>query len=107
MERRTKSGSSLAVGAIAAAVSWSGAAHAQDLTLSVEVPTTQVADWPFDVTTTWSTDAPRLLSVALIRATDCGANLRAALELDPTGLVVIEESVSGAGTRVDDVTLVR
>jgi hypothetical protein len=75
--------------------------------LSVDVPATQVADWPFDARTTWSTDTPRVLSLAFVRATSCGANLRAALELDPTGLVVVEESVSGAGTRVDDVTLVR
>lgn len=105
MRRGTRSRATVA--AIVIALAWSGAAHAQDLTLSVDVPTTEVADWPFDVTTNWSTDAPRVLSVAFIRATTCGANLRAALELDPTGLVVIEESVSGAGTRVDDVTLVR
>jgi hypothetical protein len=105
MSRRTRFG--VTVGAIGVALSGSGAAQAQGLTLSVDVPTTQVADWPFDATTTWSTDAPRVLSLAFIRATSCGANLRASLELDPTGLVVVEDSVSGSGTRVDDVTLVR
>ena len=85
---------------------WPGAARADDLALTVEVPTEQVADWPFKVTTTWSTDAPRVLTVAMLRATSCGESLDAGLELDPAGTVVIEVTVTDAGSRADEVTLV-
>jgi hypothetical protein len=94
---------------IATAAFWwpGGAADADQLALSIEVPTEEVADWPFEVTTSWGTDAPRVLSVALLRATGCGENLEAGLELDPVGTVVIEATVTDPGTRTDEVTLVR
>lgn len=107
MRQRSKPRAALIAGAMITALGWPGAAHAADLSLSVKVPTEEVADWPFEVTTSWHTDTPRVLSVALIRATSCGENLRAGLELDPAALVVIDESVTDAGARVDAVTLVR
>jgi hypothetical protein len=92
---------------VAATLWWPGAAQAQDLALSVETPAEQVADWPFEVTTTWRTDAPRVLSVALLQATACGENLNAGLELDPAALVLGEATVTNSGTRTDEATLVR
>jgi hypothetical protein len=106
MSRRTKPGATVAAGAVVAVLWWTGVGHAQDLALSVDIPKQQVADWPFDVTAAWRTDAPRVLTVVLIRATSCGENLSAGVELDPAGQVVIEETVSHTGSRTDDVTLV-
>lgn len=102
MSRRAR----LAVALMAAVPWWPAPAHPQDLAVTIEVPAEEVADWPFEVTTTWSTDAPRTLSVALLDARTCGESLDAGLELDPGGLVLIEETVADAGTRVDEATLV-
>jgi hypothetical protein len=45
-------------------------------------------------------------SIALLRAANCGVNLKGGLELDPAGMVVIEETVTDSGSRIDEVTLV-
>jgi hypothetical protein len=96
------------VAAVTAVLLWfPGAARPADLGLTVDVPDEEVADWPFEVTTTWSTEAARVLSLAFLEAKSCGENMRAGLELDPAALVVIEETVTEAGSRVDEVTLVR
>ena len=65
-----------------------------------------IADWPFAVTSNWSTDGQRSLFVVLIRASSCGQNLITGLALDPRGLVVVPgDAVAGSGSRVDEVTI--
>jgi hypothetical protein len=105
-------GACLAAGAIAAAAWPSDAANkqsaaARQATLSAEGPAEPVvADWPFTVRTTWTTDVARGLSVLVLRAPSCGANVAAGLRADRYGLVLVDAlGVEGSGTRSDEGTL--
>ena len=81
-------------------------ADAAEASLEIEVPSDPViADWPFDVTTSWRTEQSRELFVALIKAAACGKNLQAGLALDPSGTTLVQETVAGSGHRVDQATI--
>jgi hypothetical protein len=67
-----------------------------------------VADWPFEVATSWRIDGSRQLSVALLAAPDCGENLQDGLRSDPDGITLVQPTVvSGTGERVDAATITR
>jgi hypothetical protein len=81
--------------------------RAGEPTLSVDGPREPiVADWPFSVTTEWSTGSTEALSVVLLRAQACGESVAAGLRADRYGRVLVDgETVTGFGRRVDEGTV--
>ena len=74
--------------------------------LTVEVPPAPViADWPFQLRTSWSTDLPRRLLVGLTQEPTCEGSIAAALGSSAPGPIVVDQVAAASGSRVDEVTI--
>jgi len=75
--------------------------------LEVHAPADPViADWPFEVSSSWNTDVPSGLHVLLIQARSCGESAEEGMARDPRGIVVVDgEKVTDAGSRADELTI--
>src|SRR5215218_4940923 len=63
---------------------------AAEFSLSVEGPAEPIiADWPFTLTSSWTTDAPRRLYVSLIPGSSCEQSVQAGLKGDRPGILVV------------------
>jgi len=84
-----------------------GVGDATRPSLTVQIPAAPViADWPFDVTTSWNGSREGVLWVAILRAGSCGESVAAGRRLDPAGPVVVNgEPVAASGERTSELTL--
>jgi len=98
---------SLAVTRLTEAGRAPGAGDASNPSLTVQISAAPViADWPFDVRTTWDSDGESRLWISILRAARCGGSVAAGRRLDPAGLIVLDgEPVAASGQRADQLTL--